>query len=179
MPAATRPGVGTPGLRRGLPDASIGAPESLPQVEDLGERALARVEGVLVVEANPDAQWRLARKMTVAGKRVVGTSSGGGALALVARWEVDLVLVAEDLPGMDGLELTRRLQEHCPGVPIVLMTDGDKTDVRVSARLAGAAGCVRRPVTIEALRGVLADAERTAIADAEQAVALLDGDPEH
>lgn len=111
--------------------------------------------GILVVEADPDQQWRLARRLTVDGNRVVGTSSADGALALVGRWPVDLVLVAEDLPGMEGLELIRRLHEVCEGVVAVLMTYEDGPDVRVAASLAGATACLRKPVDGKALGDVL------------------------
>ena len=43
---------------------------------------LARDSGVLVVEDDPDTQWRLARMLTVHGARVVGTSSGEAAIAI-------------------------------------------------------------------------------------------------
>ena len=111
--------------------------------------------GVLLVEADPDLQWRLARELTVEGHRVVGTSSGEGALALLGEWQVDVVIVDEDLPGMDGLEVLRRVRSGQPGVPTVLLTSEDGPDVQVAARLAGAARCVRKPVTKDTLLGLV------------------------
>ena len=78
--------------------------------------------GILVVEDDPDLQWRLARMLTVNGNRVVGTSSGEGALALIAQWPVDLVLVSRDLPGISGLEVADRIRAEHPHIPVVLMT---------------------------------------------------------
>ena len=115
--------------------------------------------GVLLVESDPDLQWKLARMLTVEGNRVVGTSSGDGALALVAEWTVDVVLVDEDLPGMDGLQVIRRLQEACPGILCVLLASPEGADVhelQVAARLAGAAACIPRPLDLERLRQILA-----------------------
>ena len=51
---------------------------------------------VLVVESDPDLQWNLARMLTVQGNRVVGTSSGDGAVALITEWPVDLILVLKN-----------------------------------------------------------------------------------
>lgn len=113
--------------------------------------AWPRAHGVLVIEADPDLQWRMARAMTVEGHRVVGTSSGEGALALLAEWKVDLVIVDEDLPGMDGLEVVRRICARQPGVPVILITEEDGTDVQVAARLAGATRCLRKPVAKQTL----------------------------
>jgi DNA-binding NarL/FixJ family response regulator len=54
------------------------------------------------------------------------------------------VIVAEELPGMEGIEVIRHLHEQCPGVCSVLLADEDTPDLRAAARLAGATTCVRR-----------------------------------
>lgn len=113
--------------------------------------------GVLVVESDPDLQWRLARTLTVEGNRVVGTSSGDGALALVAEWPVDLVLVSEELPGMEGIEVIRHLHERCPTLVSVLLAEEDTADLRAAARLAGATTCVRKPKDIHHLIAVIGE----------------------
>jgi DNA-binding response OmpR family regulator len=114
-----------------------------------------RPAGVLVVESDPDLQWTLARTLTIQGNRVVGTSSGEGALALIAQWPVSLVLVAEDLPGMDGLEVAKRLRESHPHIPVVLMTGEESADLHVAARLVGAVGTLTKPFRLEALGELL------------------------
>lgn len=119
-------------------------------------RAIPRRQcGVLVVEDDPDLQWRLARMLTVQGSRVVGTSSGDGALALIAQWPVDLVLVDQDLPGMSGLEVCRRLRESHPKIPVVLMIRDDRPEVREAAQIAGAVACLVKPFQVEALFDLL------------------------
>ncbi len=141
------------------PDALVGAEGSN---DDTGpgsgemERNL-RPCGVLVVESDPDLQWRLARTLTVEGNRVVGTSSGDGALALVAEWPVDLVLVSEELPGMEGIEVIRHLHERCPTLVSVLLAEDDTADLRAAARLAGATTCIRKPKDIHDLITVIGD----------------------
>ena len=112
--------------------------------------------GVLVVEADPDLQWRLARMLTVEGNRVVGTSSGDGALALVAEWPVDLVLVSDELPGMEGIEVLRHLHERCPGLVSLLLAEDDTADLRAAARLAGATVCIRKSDDVVGLMAIIA-----------------------
>ncbi|MFW5920881.1 MAG: response regulator [Polyangiales bacterium] len=107
--------------------------------------------GVLVVEDDPDTQWRLARMLTMEGHRVVGTSSGDGALALVGEWSMDLVLVDETLPGMDGLEVAQRIRERHPNMPVVLMTDEPSDELEMSARVAGVAATLAKPFRAEGL----------------------------
>lgn len=115
-----------------------------------------RGHGVLVVESDPDLQWRIARELTVEGNRVVGTSTGEGALALLEQWPVDLVLVDENLPGIDGIELIRRLADTSADITLILLTDSDDPDLQVTARLAGATSCIRKPFRVDVLEAVLA-----------------------
>ncbi|MFW6067812.1 MAG: response regulator [Myxococcota bacterium] len=120
-----------------------------------------RPAGVLVVENDPDLQWTLARMLTVQGNRVVGTSSGEGALALIEQWPVSLVLVDEELPGMDGLEVAKRLRESHPHIPVVLMTGEQTTDLQVAARLVGAFATLTKPFRREAIVELLARVQET------------------
>lgn len=114
--------------------------------------------GVLVVESDPDLQWSLARMLTMLGNRVVGTSSSDGALALLAEWPVDLVLVAEDLPGMDGLELAHHVRETVPKVPVILLAN-DGPGVRDAAAAAGVAAYLVKPFRLEQVRDVVLSLE--------------------
>jgi CheY-like chemotaxis protein len=127
---------------------------------EAARRAVAGVEavrerGVLVVEDDPDLQWRLARMLTVRGNRVVGTSSGEAALELMSQWPVDLVLVDDTLPGMSGVELARVIQERHGGIPVVLMSADDTRESRLAARLAGAVAVLTKPFAIESLFDLL------------------------
>jgi CheY-like chemotaxis protein len=116
-----------------------------------------RSGAVLVVESDPDLQWRLARLLTVSGNRVVGTSTADGALALMSAWEVDLVLVDETLHGMSGIDLARKLHDTYPHIQVVLMTADDdaQEDMHVAARLAGVVACLAKPFRPEAIAELL------------------------
>ena len=94
------------------------APERRAQKLETAARTIAqsrpRHRSVLLVEADPDLQWSLARMLTVDGNRVVGTSSGEGALTVIEQWDAELALVASKLPGMSGIEVARQLREWNP-----------------------------------------------------------------
>jgi CheY-like chemotaxis protein len=115
-------------------------------------RPLQLERSVLVIEADPDVQAQIARTMRAGGYRVVGTSSGDGALALVSEWPVDLILVSQDLPGRAGVEVTRLLRERSPSSTVVIMAARDEPNVHEAARAAGAVGCVHRPVSAASIR---------------------------
>ncbi len=133
-------------------------------VRTLGDNQ-PRHRSVLLVESDPDLQWGLARMLTVHGNRVVGTSSGEGALTVIEHWEPDLALVSSCLPHMSGVEVARRLRAENPDLLVILMEDpSPERDARdpspaVSARLP-------RPFRFEALRAIL-DSLQLAPAPAE------------
>ena len=83
------------------------APGATVQKLEKAARTIAenrpRHRGVLLVESDPDLQWSLARMLTVEGNRVVGTSTGEGALTVIEQWDADLALVASNLPGTSGV----------------------------------------------------------------------------
>lgn len=116
---------------------------------ELAVSRIPRESGVLVVEDDPDTQWRLARMLTVHGARVVGTSSGEAALALIEQWPADLVLVDQGLPGISGLEVARRIRQQYPGIAVVLMSTEESTDLRLAAKVAGAAQMLIKPFRVE------------------------------
>jgi DNA-binding response OmpR family regulator len=109
---------------------------------------------VLLVESDPDLQWSLARMLTVNGNRVVGTSSGEGALAVIEQWDPELALVSSSLPGIAGVEVARKLRAENPDLLVILMDDADlepethEASPAVAARLA-------KPFRFEALRALL------------------------
>jgi len=104
--------------------------------------------------------------LTIQGYRVVGTSSGDGALALMAQWPVDLVLLDEQLPGASGIEVAERIRREHPDIPVVLMTRDAGPETRMAARLAGVFACLAKPLGLEALREI---AERLFAPEAQPA----------
>jgi len=73
------------------------------------------------------------------GVTVEFASSGTAALEVVQADPPDLILTDLVMPGVDGLELVRRIRGPHPGLPIILMTAFGGEDEAVSALRAGAA----------------------------------------
>jgi len=76
------------------------------------------------------------------GCSVIEFSSGEAALKSLP-WNVpDFVLVGADLPGLSGVECTRKLRKLLPGLLILMLTPlGEDFPVDVALR-AGASGCL-------------------------------------
>jgi DNA-binding NarL/FixJ family response regulator len=85
-------------------------------------------------------------------------TDGAGAVEAASRRHPDIVLVDLQMPGMDGVEATRKIREHAPA-PSVIMLSGLGDDLTLARAVqAGASGFL--PKT-EAVHG-LADAIRRA-----------------
>jgi DNA-binding response OmpR family regulator len=75
---------------------------------------------------------------------------GPSALASVARQRPDLVVLDLNLPGMDGLEVCRRLRQSSD-VPIVMLTARGEVDERVEGLEAGADDYLPKPFKFKEL----------------------------
>lgn len=133
-------------------------------------RVGVRERSVLVVEPDPEVQVHIARALRREGHRVVGTSSGDGALALVSQWDVDLILISEDLPGRAGIEVTRLIRAVQPQAPVIVMSASADPSLRAAAQAAGAADCLPKPFRLEQLSPWLVAPALDAL-DAREAVA--------
>ncbi len=99
-----------------------------------------------------------------AGHQATEASSGAEAIEAVRTTRYDAVIMDVRMPGMDGLEATRRIRalpSPVAGVPIVALTAQAFSEQLEQCRIAGMDGHVTKPVTREALLDAIASARRT------------------
>ncbi len=100
---------------------------------------------VLVVDDDPTVSDVVRRYLERADFEVTLAADGPAALDAVATRRPDLVVLDLMLPGIDGLEVCRRLRERDPDLPIVMLTAlGDEAD-RVVGLSLGADDYVTKP----------------------------------
>jgi DNA-binding response OmpR family regulator len=100
---------------------------------------------ILVVDDDPTVSDVVRRYLERAGYAVTLAGDGLGALAAFERDRPDLVVLDLMLPGIDGLEVCRRLRASAPDVPIVMLTAlGEESDRVLGLRL-GADDYVTKP----------------------------------
>ena len=86
------------------------------------------------------------------GARTETSQSGADALRRISQRhelgkDYDVVIVDWKMPGMDGLELTRRIREIAgEKLPILLISAYDWSDIEEDARNAGASGFISKPL---------------------------------
>ncbi|MEV6673374.1 response regulator transcription factor [Streptomyces sp. NPDC051162] len=99
---------------------------------------------VLVVDDDPTVAEVVAGYLDRAGLAVDRAADGPGALEKAAAFRPDLVVLDLMLPGMDGLEVCRRLRAAGPVAVIMLTARGDEDD-RILGLELGADDYVTKP----------------------------------
>ncbi len=125
-------------------------------------------ERIVVIEDEPDILEVIRHNLTREGFRVSSAADGEDGYQMVVDQLPDLVLLDLMLPGMDGLEVCRRLKEDAGtrSVPVVMVTaKGEESDVVLGLGL-GADDYVPKPFSPrELLARVRAVLRRTARQD--------------
>jgi CheY-like chemotaxis protein len=112
---------------------------------------------ILIVEDEPSL--RLVFRTALQSDEYLLTTAADGetALSFLEQDPADLVLLDLRMPGMDGLEVLRRLREEGNEVPVVIITAHDSVPNVVQAMRLGAIDFVSKPLTPETLRRVVAE----------------------
>jgi DNA-binding NarL/FixJ family response regulator len=106
--------------------------EDLVGVLTVDDQAVFRAAARAIIDATP-------------GFRAIGEASNGlDAVKLVCKLDPELVLVDVRMPGMDGIETTRRLKLVHPRSVVVLISIEDRANVPSAATRTGAAALVRK-----------------------------------
>ncbi|GAB2835049.1 response regulator transcription factor [Actinocorallia aurea] len=90
------------------------------------------------------------------GMEVVGEASEGGeAVTLALETRADLVIMDIRMPGMDGLEATRKLKEAMPDCKVLILTTFELDEYVFEALRAGASGFLGKGVEpVDLLSGI-------------------------
>src|SRR3989442_4915460 len=108
---------------------------------------------ILIVEHDEIFLRPLQRTLEVEGYDVLVVGSGEEAVELLKNDDVDLVLTDKRLPGIDGVELVRRIKSDHPDLAVVVMTAYGTIGSAVEASGLGAQHYLVKPV--EAAQGPL------------------------
>jgi two-component system response regulator MprA len=107
---------------------------------------------ILVVDDDRALRDALRRVLTLASYEVQCAADGEQAIEQVVQAVPDAVVLDVGLPGIDGLEVCRRLRRLGNRVPILMLTARDAVSDRIDGLDAGADDYLVKPFDVEELK---------------------------
>ncbi len=118
---------------------------------------------VLVIDDEAAIRDSLRMILEYEDYQFMGAASGQEALDVVRRERPDIVLLDIKMPGMDGMEVLRKLRALDEGLPVVMISGHGNTATAVEAIRSGAIDFLDKPLSSErvivTLRNVLRQSE--------------------
>lgn len=102
---------------------------------------------IMSIDDSPSLRQMVALTLESAGFDVVEASDGRDALSKLGGREYHLFLTDLNMPGMDGIELTKKLRSmpEYKFVPVVLLTTESQPEKKMQGKAAGATGWIVKP----------------------------------
>ena len=115
---------------------------------------------ILVVDDEPTTRSAITRALALMGYRVDEAASGSQALAKLGLTPYDLMLLDLRMPGMDGVEVMKWVEEAQPGLLVIVLTAYASLESAIEAVRAGAANYLLKPCSIRDIGAAIARALR-------------------
>jgi PAS domain S-box-containing protein len=134
-------------------DGLLGRVGDGPAVHGATDLASAQALRILIVDDH-DAVRRVFRELLQEspGLHVVGEAGDGlDAIAQAEALRPDVILMDVSMPGMDGVEATRRIRAELPFIQVLGLSTHTKTDELHAIEVAGAAGFFTKGVDTQRL----------------------------
>ena len=110
---------------------------------------------ILVVDDEPAVRDSLDRALRLAGYDVALAEDGSVALGVLAQNDHDAVVLDVAMPGVDGLEVCRRMRAGGDDTAVLMLTARDAIDDRVAGLDAGADDYLVKPFALRELQARL------------------------
>ena len=110
---------------------------------------------ILVVDDESNARAALVELLREEGYSVEGAGDAFKALGKLPEMAPDLVLTDLKMPGMDGIDLLKKIHEHDREIVVVVMTAFGAVETAVAAMRAGASDYLTKPINVVELSLVI------------------------
>lgn len=101
---------------------------ALPPTES-NANAVVRKMSIICVDDSPEMLLICRTILEASGFQVFTAESGEAALALMEEHSVDAAVIDNVMPGMNGVELARRIKQAHDDVPILMFSDSGPSPV--------------------------------------------------
>jgi CheY-like chemotaxis protein len=100
---------------------------------------------ILLVEDNPITQKLLALILEKMGLEMSIVTNGLDAIEFTRKHSVGMILMDYQLPGMDGVSVTKQLRQLGVEIPIIALTAYFQDDIREQCLLSGMNDVLNKP----------------------------------
>ena len=103
---------------------------------------------ILIVEDNEKNMYLISYILKKKGYEIIGATTGEEGVELAIKEKPDLIIMDIQLPGIDGLETTKRIRASGTNgnIPIIAITSYAMTGDREKALEAGCTGYIEKPI---------------------------------
>lgn len=109
-------------------------------------------ENILIVDDNYDMLELLQRNLKALNFHTYKASSVTEAIDILKYSAIDLLITDIQMPGINGIELIKYVQEHFPTIPKLVITGFPSVDSAIDAVKSGALDYLAKPFTNEELK---------------------------
>jgi len=107
---------------------------------------------ILIVDDDEVMQETLSDVLRKRGYEIFTVGSGNGALPMIEKNVIDLILLDMRLPDIDGLEVLKKIKEFDTEILVIMMTAYSDVQTAVSAMKSGAYDYINKPFELEELK---------------------------
>jgi len=120
--------------------------------QDSSLEMLQEQEAKTILIVDDEAIIRDLCSKALKGYRILEAANGNDALAMFDKHSVDVILTDVMMPGMNGIELLKRLKEREPTLVVIVMTGYAEKDIILNALRADADDFITKPLNLLQLK---------------------------
>lgn len=115
-------------------------------------------KNILVIDDELRMRTITQRILELNGFCVSVAGSGEEGLRLLENTNVEGVVLDIRMAGMDGLVVLKKIRDHTPQLPVIIMTHADEDNARAEAERLGVTAYLTKPVNFDELKQLLSTA---------------------
>jgi len=106
---------------------------------------------ILIIDDDPSIRETLEMFLHEKGYEVMTSEDGGKGLEALQRGRPDIVILDIRLPGMDGLEVLRKIKEKREDIYVIMITAYHAMETTIQAMKLGAYDYIHKPIDVDEL----------------------------
>lgn len=136
---------------------------------------------VLVVDDELKMRELLYDLLTREGYQVITAPRGEGVIDLLPKERIGLILLDIKMPGMDGVEVLKKIWEFDKNIKVVMLTDVGTEGLEKEARMEGVSAFLHKGIGVNIIAKVVSgmlDRSKVSLVAREKKMLIVDDEPE-